>query len=219
MPHIRPFRPGDERAIAEVCLRTADAGADATGIFVDDDLWGEVFVLPYVARHPDLAFVVETDDGRVAGYIVGTDDTRAFEDWFATEWWPRFAERWPAPDAARPDVADAPDAAALDASALDERRTRQNGTLSYAYGRRAGAEPFGDTYPAHLHIDLLPELQGQGFGRRLIDTLVAALRERGVSGLHLAADVRNTGAIAFYPRLGFTRIPSHDDVVAFAREL
>ena len=167
----------------------------------------------------DLAFVVETDDGRVAGYIVGTDDTRAFEDWFATEWWPRFAERWPAPDAARPDVADAPDAAALDASALDERRTRQNGTLSYAYGRRAGAEPFGDTYPAHLHIDLLPELQGQGFGRRLIDTLVAALRERGVRGLHLAADVRNTSAAAFYERTGFSRIPSHADVVAFGREL
>ncbi|MCC9052902.1 U32 family peptidase [Microbacterium sp. F2E] len=40
-----------------------------------------------------------------------------------------------------------------------------------------------------------------------------------MNGLHLAADVRNTGAIAFYPRLGFTRIPSHDDVVAFARDL
>ena len=96
---------------------------------------------------------------------------------------------------------------------------RQSGTLSYAYGRRAGAEPFGDTYPAHLHIDLLPELQGQGFGRRLIDTLVAALRERGVRGLHLAADVRNTSAAAFYERTGFSRIPSHADVVAFGREL
>lgn len=198
MPDIRPFRVGDEAALAEVCLKTADAGADATGILVDDDLWAAVFVLPYVARHPDLAFVALTDDGRVAGYVVGTDDTRAFEDWFATEWWPRFAQRWPRPVAAV---------------------TRQDGILTYASGRRAGAEPFGDSYPAHLHIDLLPELQGQGLGRELIETLIAALQARGVTGLHLAADVRNTGAIAFYPRLGFTRIPSHDDVVAFAREL
>lgn len=201
MPFIRPFRSGDEPALSEICLRTADAGADATGVFDDDDLWGEVFVIPYVTRHPDLAFVVETDDGRVAGYVVGTDDTRAFEDWFAGEWWPRFAQRWPRP------------------TAPEGERTRQDGTVAYAYGRRAGAEPFGDTYPAHLHIDLLPELQGQGFGRRLIETLVDALQARGATGLHLAADARNEGAIAFYPRLGFERIPSHEDVVAFGRTI
>ena len=70
MTHIRPFRSGDEPALADICLKTADVGTDATGIFTDDDLWAEVFVLPYAARHPDLAFVVETDDERVAGYIV-----------------------------------------------------------------------------------------------------------------------------------------------------
>ncbi|WP_137843194.1 GNAT family N-acetyltransferase [Microbacterium sp. 2FI] len=198
MPKIRPFRPGDEPALAEICLQTADAGGDATGVFSDDDLWAEVFALPYVARHPDLAFVVETDDARVAGYIVGAPDTRAFEEWFRTEWWPRFAERWPLPDA---------------------ERSRQDGTLIYAYGRRGGAEPYGDTYPAHLHIDLLPELQGQGWGRRLIDTLVDALRERGVTGLHLASSSDNQGAIAFYPRVGFTALPSHEGVQAFGRHL
>ncbi|GAA1464911.1 GNAT family N-acetyltransferase [Microbacterium thalassium] len=198
MPRIRPFRPGDEPALADICLKTADAGADATGIFADDDLWGEVFVLPYVARHPEFAFVVETDDGRVAGYVVGAPDTRAFEDWFAGSWWPRFADRWP-----RPEV----------------ERTRQDGTLIYAYGRRGGAEPYGDAHPAHLHIDLLPEVQGQGWGRRLIDTLAAALREAGVTGLHLVADARNEAAIAFYERIGFTRVRSHDGVQALAMRL
>ena len=43
-------------------------------------------------------------------------------------------------------------------------QTRQDGTLIYAYSRRGGAEPYGDAYPAHLHIDLLPEVQGQGLG-------------------------------------------------------
>ena len=38
-------------------------------------------------------------------------------------------------------------------------------------------------------------------------------------GLHLAADVRNTSAVAFYERTGFTRIPSHADVLAFSMPL
>ncbi|WP_336631480.1 MULTISPECIES: GNAT family N-acetyltransferase [unclassified Microbacterium] len=198
MPSIRPFRPGDEPALAEICRRTADSGGDATGILDDDEIWAAVFVLPYVARHPDLAFVVEADDGRVIGYVVGTDDTRAFEEWFATRWWPGYASRWPNPG---------------------EGTTRQDGVLAYAYGRRAGAEPFGELYPAHLHIDLLPEAQGQGWGRRLIETLVAELRRRGVSGLHLATGARNAGAIAFYARLGFVRLPSPPDAVAFGMPL
>jgi ribosomal protein S18 acetylase RimI-like enzyme len=155
-------------------------------------------VLPYVHRHPDLAFVVETDDGRVAGYIVGAPDTGAFEQWFHDEWWPERGARWP-----RPDV----------------ERTRQDGTLIYAYSRRRAAEPYGDTYPAHLHIDLLPELQGQGWGRRLIEILIERLRERGVPGLHLTASTDNAGALAFYPRVGFTPLPSHPGVQAFGRDL
>jgi ribosomal protein S18 acetylase RimI-like enzyme len=195
---IRPFQPGDEPALAEICLKTADDGVDGTGVLEDDAIWAEIFVLPYVAKHPDLAFVVETDDGRVGGYIVSAPDTEAFEDWFATEWWPQFAERWPKPEV---------------------ERTRQDGILIYAYGRHAGAEPYSEGFPAHLHIDLLPELQGLGWGRRLIETLIAALRERQVSGLHLVASSGNAGALAFYPRLGFAPLPSHKGVQAFGMKL
>jgi len=195
---IRPFRSGDEPALADICLKTADAGADGTGVLDDDDLWAEIFVLPYVARHPDFAFVVETDDGRVVGYVVGAPDTAAFEEWFRTEWWPRRGIRWPKPDA---------------------EVSRQDGIVLYAYGRRGGAEPYGEDYPAHLHIDLLPEVQGQGLGRRLIDTLSTALVEHGVSGLHLTTAIENAGAIAFYPRLGFTPLPSHEGVQAFGKTL
>jgi len=199
MPHLRPFRPGDEPALADVCLRTADAGTDGTGILDDDDIWAAVFVLPYAARHPDLAFVVETDDGRPAGYAVATDDTDAFEEWFRTAWWPRFANRWPRP--------------------VGEPSSRQDRVLSYAYGRRADAEPFAAAYPAHLHIDLLPELQGQGWGRRLIAALTDALRAAGVPGVHLVAAGTNAGAIAFYERLGFIRLDAPADVAAFGMAL
>lgn len=143
---IRQFRPGDEPFLSDICLKTADAGADATGVLPDGELWAHIFALPYAERHPDLAFVVANDADEPVGYVLGTDDTDAFEDWFANEYWPRLTERFPNPS--------------------DDDESREAGLLKYAYARRAGAEPYGTDHPAHLHIDLLPEAQGAGWGRK-----------------------------------------------------
>ncbi len=144
MTSIRPFRPGDEPALGEICVRTAAAGGDATGQLSDDDIWPAIFAWPYARRHPDTAFVVAAEDDRPAGYIVCAPDTDAFERWFADRWWPPYAERWP-PRA--------------------DRIGAERDILAHAAGRgRAPSRWQADGYPAHLHIDLLPELQGQGWG-------------------------------------------------------
>ncbi|MDP3951904.1 GNAT family N-acetyltransferase [Microbacterium sp.] len=189
MTSIRPYRADDRSALLEICLKTADAGGDATGMFSDDDLWGLLFAVPYSERHPDLCWIVEADDGRAIGYIVATDDTDAFEQWFRDEWWPQFAERFP-----RPDAAESP----------------EEKMIEYGYRRGPGQNPNTEQYPAHLHIDLLPETQGQGLGRRLIETLFAELRRRGVKGLHLGMNPANEGAAAFYERLGMERLPADE---------
>lgn len=62
-----------------------------------------------------------------------------------------------------------------------------------------------DKFPAHLHIDLLPEFQGKGFGRQLIETYLNKLREQSVKGVHLIMDGQNFGAEKFYYRVGFRR--------------
>jgi ribosomal protein S18 acetylase RimI-like enzyme len=62
-------------------------------------------------------------------------------------------------------------------------------------------------YPAHLHIDILPEGQGQGWGRKLIETLTGRMRELGVSAVHLGVAPTNHRAIAFYEAVGFHRVP------------
>ena len=54
MTRIRPFQPGDEPALADICLKTADDGADATGVLEDDSVWAEIFVLPYVTDSSSL---------------------------------------------------------------------------------------------------------------------------------------------------------------------
>ena len=191
MLEIRPYRSADRDQVARICLLTAAGGGDATGIYSDDALMPEVFALPYVEYAPELAFVV-ADGDRVLGYVIGVADTADFVEWWKREWGPAFAARHPSPGAAT-----GPEPAFTEAQ-LIEAGTSPGRMLIDELAE----------YPAHLHIDLLPELQGQGFGRRLVDTLRVALAARGVPAVHLGMDAANTGARAFYDRLGFHELPS-----------
>ena len=88
MTGIRPYRPSDRADVYDVCRRTADAGHDATGKYSDDDLMPDIFAGPYLEFAPELAFVIDTGE-RVSGYVLAVADTRAFVDWFGSEWLPR----------------------------------------------------------------------------------------------------------------------------------
>ncbi|QEO13711.1 GNAT family N-acetyltransferase [Agromyces intestinalis] len=208
---IRPYRPADRAAVGEVCVRTAAGGDDARGLYSDETLMAEVFAWPYVDSQPELAWVVvrpaaepdaaeddpdaplRSGDEAVVGYVIGVADTAAFIDWWQREWTPGFVARHPAPGTAPRPGAKYTEASLLRDGADPERM--RNADLA--------------THPAHLHIDLLPEAQGRGLGRTLIDTLRAALAVRGVPGVHLGMDPANTNARAFYDRLGFVELPTH----------
>jgi ribosomal protein S18 acetylase RimI-like enzyme len=58
-------------------------------------------------------------------------------------------------------------------------------------------------YPAHLHIDILPDYQRQHYGPKLIDTFFYKMKVLGVPGVHLGMVQTNIGAKRFYERLGF----------------
>lgn len=196
-PAIRPYRASDRDALVRICLRTGDAGGDATGKFRHDGMLADVFALPYAERDPELAFVVDDGAGEAVGYVLATDDTTAFDAWFRDSWWPAAA------------------------GAYADARSVSPDAEMLASADRIGREPvpYADEYPAHLHIDLLPQTQGGGWGRRLIATQLDALRARGVPGVHLVAAAENTGAAAFYTRLGFTPLPSDPGAAAFGMRL
>ncbi|WP_062380244.1 GNAT family N-acetyltransferase [Demequina pelophila] len=191
---IRPAAPADHAAIARICLLTGDRGADATGVHGDDALLADVYALPYLAGPGGFALVWERG-GEALGYVLGTSDTAAFQGWFVADWWPRIGPGHVARNTAGRE---------LIAQAADPGRT---------------LIPQLADYPAHLHIDLLPEAQGRGAGRALIEAACALLGERGVPGVHLVAERANAGAQAFYPRVGFRAVGWDDATVTFARRL
>lgn len=186
---IRAYRPEDLPAVYDICVRTAAGGGDARGLYRSDDLVPDIFAGPYVHLEPRLAFVV--DDGvRAVGYVVGCADTAEFARAFRERWLPRVADRYGPPPSA-PVTAD------------DAMVTR-------LHHPERMVRPELAAYPAHLHVDLLPQHQGAGLGRALIHTFLVAAASAGAPAVHLGVDPANTGARAFYDRLGFREIPVRD---------
>jgi GNAT superfamily N-acetyltransferase len=187
-PEIRLAEPDDLDDLYDICLRTGDAGEDASGVFTDPRLLGHLFVAPYAVLEPELAFVVVDDEG-VGGYVVGTADTRAFEAKAEADWYPALRERYP-------------DGSGEGFDAM---------LVALLHHTMRADDAVVATHPAHLHIDLLPRLQGTGIGTRLMATIHGACRERGAAGMHLGVSQRNTRAQGFYRHLGYEVL--HEDPI------
>lgn len=121
----------------------------------------------------------------MVGYIVAAPDSAAFEERLVRDWWPKV----------RRSLAGFRPATQHDETALariDVPERRDPGQLA--------------DYPAHLHINILPEAQAGGWGRRLIETELDALRRAGVKGVQLGVSPTNPRASGFYEHLGFVDI-------------
>ena len=196
---VRPYRPEDLDALYRVCLETGDAGRDATALYEDPTLLGHVYAAPYALFAPDLAFVLEDEEG-VGGYVLGALDTIAFDARVEAEWWPPLRRRYPL----RADGGgDTPDGWLI---GMIHRPHRRDPDVVAAY-------------PSHLHIDLVARCQGRGHGRRLMATLLDALRAAGSRGVHLGVATRNERALGFYRHLGFQELTADDWIVQFGRTL
>lgn len=197
---IRPYQAADEGALYRICLETGDSGVDASALYADPQLLGHVYAAPYGRFEPELAFVLQDGTGP-CGYVLGARDTQAFYERLRREWWPPLRLRYPL--VPRPSGESTP----------DERLIRLI---------HQGLEEDADLtrqFPSHLHIDLLPRAQGGGHGKRLMHTLLSALREANSPGVHLGVGVRNTRAIGFYRHLGFEELAHRQGALMFGLKL
>jgi ribosomal protein S18 acetylase RimI-like enzyme len=130
--------------------------------------------------------------------VLGALDTAAFEARCEAAWWPALRARHPVESGGTP---------------LDD-------LLIHLVHHRTAPDP--DVlahHPSHLHIDLLPEAQSAGWGRRLLDTLFDSLRADGSPGVHWGVSTRNERALGFYRHLGFDELTSDAMIVTFAQRL
>jgi GNAT superfamily N-acetyltransferase len=190
---IRPYRPADLGALYQICLLTGREGQDATSLYGDPNLLGNIFAAPYALFEPSLAFVAE-DTAGVGGYIVGALDSRAFGSRLEIAWWPGLRACHPEPSPGLP----------------AERWTADQRMAQLVHHPWRIPDELAGRYPSHLHVNLVPRLQASGYGSQLIKTLIAALREQGSRGLHLHVPFGNRRAAGFYRHFGFAELPATD---------
>lgn len=209
---IRRATAEDSSALSHICLVTADAGASAAALHKAGELPGIMYAEPYVHLPHAFGFVLvdatKTHDAHrgVVGYVLATYDTRAFERAMTAQWIPPYLAKYPLSSAVEGANTD------VNREAEVPEHLRQLTLQDRHYIRTIHALPTASDVcvafsPAHLHIDILPEYQRQGWGRRLIGEVVRFLQEeKGLNALWLGMDPRNENARKFYYRLGFRDI-------------
>lgn len=190
MTKLRLYKERDLDSLYAIALATGAAGDDASALHEDGRIVGQIYAAPYAKFCPETCFVA-TDSAGVAGYIVGTVDTRAFEDRLRRVWWPGLRAIYPAPG----------DTPASEWSA-DQRRCHM------IHFPRATPEDVVAHYPSHVHMNLLPRAQGQGIGPALLELWITVARSHGATGIHVGSNTRNERAYRFWQSCGFEPLAS-----------
>jgi GNAT superfamily N-acetyltransferase len=183
---IRLYRREDRDGVRLIAFQTGYMGEPIDWYWRDQQTFADLITSYYTDREPESLFVAELD-GTVMGYLTGCVDSRR----------------------------------AMGSATREIRRMIRRG----AFFRPAIASFFWHSifdlvqdrgvpdemlidprWPAHLHIDLLPEIRGRGVGRRLMNRWFGRLRELGSPGVHLGTFAENRRAIAFFETCGLTRL-------------
>jgi ribosomal protein S18 acetylase RimI-like enzyme len=185
---IRNFEDAHLDELYHISLATGHAGADASHLYTDPKLMGHIYSAPYARLEPSLVLVAMDDQG-VVGFALGVADTVTWEDRLEREWWPQLRTDYQDPSHFPPSTWTA-----------DQRRAHM-----IHHPMRAPPE-IATSYPAHLHLNLLPRLQGVGVGSRLLTAWLDLVAHHAPRAVHVGVNRRNERAIRFWGRAGFTTI-------------
>lgn len=175
---LRKSNLADERDIARIIMACHWKTPVA-----DRELLALRWIRFYLVAEPENSYVIEHPDLREAvGYIFCASDTMAFEDEFEKVYLPKIRDRFEE----------------LNKQAFEHLEDNRK-LLHFRRNRDIGFDATPE-YPAHLHINILPEYQRSGYGAMLLSAYEDNLRSRGVIGYHLITGANNAKGISFYKK-------------------
>jgi ribosomal protein S18 acetylase RimI-like enzyme len=187
MTVIRLYEKKDREDVFNVCHKTGYFGEDASPHFGDEFLFGLIFSSYYIDYERENCFVAD-DSGRAVGYIIGTADTEKQQAEFDRLVIPKVIKRM----FLHTLFSNPRDVIFL----LGLRGLKE-------YEEELYAGDLLERYPAHLHINLLPEHQRGGLGRALMEAFEEKMRGACARGIHLVTTEANRKAVPFYKKRGY----------------
>ncbi|KAF2196535.1 GCN5-related N-acetyltransferas-like protein [Delitschia confertaspora ATCC 74209] len=191
-PFIRPYNAAhDFSAAIHIFNQTAHSAIQFEPALT---IGSHIYCRPYLLLCPSTCLVLDSGTGQAVGYIIGTVSTAEFVKQYQEEFIPGLDPR------AVPRPTDEEGKSPDDVVVTEMKKAAYDpeGALLHR-----GTPQLLERYPAHLHIDILPEYQRRGFGMQMIEQFVETLKMHGARGVHLGLVATNTGARRFYERLGF----------------
>jgi GNAT superfamily N-acetyltransferase len=185
---IRPYSTKDLQEIYEIALATGFAGEDASSYLKDANLIGHIYAAPYATLKPELTWVAVDEHG-VCGYVVGVEDTEAWESQLEEQWWPSLRSTYVQPEHGEWDS-----------------WTHDESHIEKIFHPQRTPTPVIKHYPAHVHLNLLPRAQKKGVGALLFRRWVAVAVRKGITAMHIGANRNNAGGLMFWHKQGFVEI-------------
>ncbi|KRF03697.1 hypothetical protein ASG89_02755 [Paenibacillus sp. Soil766] len=173
---LRKSKATDENDIVKIILACHWGKSPVA----DHEMLALRWIRQFLVTEPQNCYVLEHPTStKVVGYITCASDTNAYENEFEKTYLPKLKERFEV-------------LTKQSFEYLEENRR----LLFFRRNLDIGLDV--TDYPAHLHINILPEYQRSGYGGLLLSAYEENLRSRGVHGYHLATGANNTKGILFY---------------------
>lgn len=193
---IRKCAQEDEEEILNICYKTGYMGEEMqpTNKFNDVELFGYLFCHYYVWYEINNCFVaVDKNTRKVVGYILGTLNSKKQEKAFKYKMIYKIAFR-------------------ILFSTIWKNHESFQTVMHFIKNLDLKDDPkdLYEKYPAHLHINILPEYQHSGIGNMLIDTFETHVKSHNVKGIHLRTSSYNEKAVPFYKKKGYKVIHENE---------
>jgi len=136
-----------------------------------------------ICRSPEgIAYVYLNEQGKLSGFVAGTSNPRGFYSRLLKRQWFKFAMAAFLPVLRKPSILN-----------------RVARAIFYP-----SRNPFGDDVAGLFSIGVLPELQGTGAGKFLVNAFLDEARDRGCKRVFLTTDRDDNELVNhFYKKLGF----------------